>query len=113
LESITFEVVVILALIILNGFLSMSEMAIVSSNKLRLQYLANQGKSGARVALNLIESPSDLLASVQVGITLVGVLVGAFGGSTISQKIALGIETNIPILAPYASGVGFCRLTYP
>jgi putative hemolysin len=106
LESITFEVVVILALIILNGFLSMSEMAIVSSNKLRLQSLANQGKSGARVALNLIESPSDLLASVQVGITLVGVLVGAFGGSTISQKIALGIETNIPILAPYASGVG-------
>ncbi len=106
MESITFELVVILSLIILNGFLSLSEMAIVSSNKVRLQSLANQGKVGARIALALIEAPSDLLASVQVGITLVGVLVGAFGGSTISQKVAHGIEVNLPFLADYANGIG-------
>lgn len=106
MESISFEVVVILILILINGFLSLSEMAIVSSNKVRLQSLANQGKSGARVALSLIEAPSDLLASVQVGITLVGVLVGAFGGSTISEKVAAGIAENVPLLAPYANGIG-------
>ncbi len=106
MESIAFEVVIILVLIVINGFLSLSEMAIVSSNKVRLQSFANQGKPGARTALNLIESPSDLLASVQVGITLVGVLVGAFGGSTISKKVAGGITENLPFLAEYANGIG-------
>jgi putative hemolysin len=106
LDSIVFEVLVIFALIMLNAFLAMSEMAIVSSNKVRLQTLANQGKVGARVALALIEAPSDLLASVQVGITLVGVLVGAFGGSTISAKVSFWVETSVPVLAPWADGIG-------
>ncbi len=106
MESISFEVIVIFALILLNAFLALSEMAIVSSNKVRLQSLANQGRSGARIALALIEAPSDLLAAVQVGITLVGVLVGAFGGSTISAKVAWWVEVNLPFLAPWSEGIG-------
>lgn len=106
MESVAFEVIIILALIIINGFLSLSEMAIVSSNKVRLQSLANQGRTGARIALALIDSPSDLLASVQVGITLVGVLVGAFGGSTLSKKVAAAVHEHLPFLSDYADGIG-------
>ncbi|MCX6129835.1 MAG: hemolysin family protein [Proteobacteria bacterium] len=106
MESIAFEIVIIFALIMLNAYLALSEMAIVSSNKVRLQAMANQGKVGARIALALIDAPSDLLASVQVGITLVGVLVGAFGGSTISAKIAHWVDLNLPFLSPWSSGIG-------
>jgi putative hemolysin len=86
-DSIGLELFVILCLILLNGFLAMSEMAIVSSNRIRLQAMANTGKLGAKIALNLIESPSKLLASIQIGITLVGVLIGAFGGSSLADKV--------------------------
>ena len=106
MESVVFEVVIIFALIMLNAYLALSEMASVSSNKVRLQALANQGKVGARIALGLMEAPSDLLASVQVGITLVGVLVGAFGGSTIAAKIAPWIEVTLPFLTPWSKGIG-------
>lgn len=106
--SIGLEVLVILCLIMLNGFLAMSEMAIVSSNRIRLQALANSGKSGARIAINLIESPSTLLAAIQVGITLVGVLIGAFGGSSLSDKVG-GMITDplgIAFLSKYSNAIG-------
>lgn len=107
MDSISFEVIVILSLIILNGFLAMSEMAIVSSNKIRLQALANQGRRGARVALALIESPSSLLASIQVGITLVGILVGAFSGSSVANKVSAALSLHFPALTAYADAIGF------
>lgn len=87
MDSIGLEVLIILSLILLNGFLAMSEMAIVSSNRIRLQALANTGKSGAKAALNLIDAPSKLLASIQIGITIIGILIGALGGSTLSNRI--------------------------
>ncbi|MBC7532343.1 MAG: HlyC/CorC family transporter [Oligoflexus sp.] len=108
MDSIGLEVFIILSLILLNGFLALSEMAIVSSNRIRLLALANNGKTGARIALNLIESPSKLLASIQIGITLVGVLIGAFGGSSLSTKVGNMVThpLNIGILNEYSEGIG-------
>lgn len=108
METIGLEIVIILSLILLNGFLAMSEMAIVSSNRIRLQALANSGKTGARIAIHLIESPSKLLAAIQVGITLVGVLIGAFGGSSLSDKVGIMVTEpiGVEIMSEYSKAIG-------
>jgi putative hemolysin len=98
------EIGIILLLIVLNGALSLAEIAIVSSRKPRLQRMAEEGHSGARAALELANAPNDLLATVQLGITLVGVLAGAFGGATLSDGLAVVIA-RLPALAPYAKGL--------
>lgn len=72
----TGEIVVILLLILLNGFFALSEMALVASKRARIQAAVEQGKTGAKSALALIEDPSTLLSSIQVGITLIGILTG-------------------------------------
>jgi putative hemolysin len=95
------ELIIILLLILINGVFAMSEIAIVSVRKARLQQLANEGNPGARVALELSTAPGDFLSTVQVGITLIGVLAGAFGGATIAEKIAPYIAA-VPALAPYS-----------
>ena len=82
-----FEIVIVLVLILFNGVLALSEMAVVSSRKVRLQQQANQGSKSAQTALELIESPNNFLSTVQIGITLVGVLAGAFGGATVASLI--------------------------
>jgi len=82
------DIAIILALILLNAFFALAELAIISSRKGRLQRLANAGNRRARVALALAEKPSLFLSSVQVGVTLVGVLVGAFGGATLADPLA-------------------------
>jgi len=99
------EVVIILSLVLLNGLFSMSEMAIVSARKNRLEKKAEYGNSGAARALELANNPNRFLSTVQVGITLIGILSGAFGGATIAEKI--GIElARIPALEPYSEGIG-------
>ncbi|MGV3719735.1 MAG: hemolysin family protein [Actinomycetota bacterium] len=98
------EIGIILLLIVLNGALSLAEIAIVSSRKTRLQRMAEEGHDGARTALDLVNAPNDLLATVQLGITLVGVLAGAFGGATLSDSLAVVIA-QVPMLAPYAEGL--------
>lgn len=75
-------------LIVCNGLLSMSEFAVVSSERSRLHSLVNQGKRGASIALELVENPNRFLSTVQVGITLVGILVGVFGGARIAEDLA-------------------------
>jgi putative hemolysin len=106
--SIGLEMLVILGLILLNGLLAMSEMAIVSSNRIRLQAMANSGKTGARIAMHLIESPSKLLAAIQVGITMVGVLIGALGGSSLSDKVGLMITEplDVQVISEYSDAIG-------
>ena len=74
------ELAVILILLVFNGIFAMAEIALVSSRKARLQERAEGGDSGAKLALRLMESPGKFLSTVQIGITLVGVLAGAFGG---------------------------------
>ncbi|MEH2280994.1 MAG: hemolysin family protein [Nostoc sp.] len=106
MSSITFEILIILVLIIANGVFSMSEMAIVSARKVRLQQLANQGDAKAKVALKLAESPNHFLSTVQVGISLIGILTGAFGGATIAARLAVYVRL-FPLLAPYSEPVSF------
>ncbi len=82
------EIVVVVALVVVNGLLSMSEMAVVSSRRGLLKPLADRGSRGARQALALADSPGRFLSTVQIGITLIGVLAGAFSGATLSDKLA-------------------------
>lgn len=99
------EILIILLLVILNGVFSLSEMSVVSSRKVRLQQRANDGDAGAFNALQLAESPNVFLSTIQIGITLIGVLSGAVGGVGISNSLAVWFS-GFPILAPYASTLG-------
>jgi putative hemolysin len=104
MPSVTFEAVVILLLIILNGVFAMSEIAVVSARKTRLQQWANEGDGKARAALELANAPNQFLATIQMGITLVGILTGAFGGATIAKELARGLD-DIPGVASYSGHI--------
>lgn len=95
------ELLIVAALILLNGFFAMSEMAVVSARRGRLQQMAERGSKGARVALGMTEDPTRLLSTVQIGITLIGVLAGAFSGATIAEKLERAL-LEIPELATRA-----------
>jgi putative hemolysin len=84
MSDILIELVVILFLLAVNGVFAMSELAIVTARKVRLEQRAEDGDAGARVALSLAQDPTQFLSTVQVGITLIGVLAGAFGGATLA-----------------------------
>jgi putative hemolysin len=99
------EILFIGLLIVLNGVLAMSELALVSSRRSRLDQLAGQGKRGARTALRLIDDPSGFLSTVQIGITLVGILAGAFGGATLADRLGGWLDT-FPALAPNGDNIG-------
>jgi putative hemolysin len=101
---VAIEIIVIFILLLLNGIFAMSEMAIVSARKVRLERRAEAGDRGARAALHLIADPTRFLSSVQVGITLIGVLSGAFGGATIAEELAAGLR-QVPALAEYADAI--------
>jgi putative hemolysin len=106
-EDLIIEVAIVLALVLLNGVLAMSEMALVSSRPARLRVLADTGRRGAAVALRLSENPGRFLSTVQVGITLVGVLSGAFSGATIGARLAnVLIEAGFSIPVGQALGFG-------
>ncbi|MEG6551562.1 CNNM domain-containing protein, partial [Desulfocurvibacter africanus] len=87
MTRVLLEIGAILLLILFNGFLAMSEMAVVASMKIRLESRARDGARGARFALRLKEQPERFLSTVQIGITLVGVLTGAFGGATLAERL--------------------------
>lgn len=87
-----FEAVVVFVLVVLNGFLALSELAVVSSRRSRLQAMADAGSRGARHALALAEQPGHFLSAVQVGITLVGLIAGAFSGTAIAEPFATWLE---------------------
>ena len=100
------ELAVVLGLILLNGIFAMAEMAIVSSRRIRLQQMAENGSRGARRALELSENPSRFLSGVQVGITLIGILSGAFGGATLGARLG-EVLNRYPILEPYGDEIAF------
>jgi putative hemolysin len=81
------ESIIALFLIGLNGLFSLSELAVVSARKVRLKALAEAGRSGARAALDLAEDPGRFLSTVQIGITLVGILAGAFSGAALGARL--------------------------
>ena len=106
MSGIALELGIILLLLILNGIFSMSEMAVVSARRTRLQHRAEDGDAGARAALDLAANPSNFLSTVQVGITLVGVLAGAFGGAGLSEVLAASLR-DVRWIGQYADPVAF------
>ena len=86
--SVVFNLIIVLLLILLNGVFAMAELAVVSARRSRLRQMAARGSQGAQTALSLAEAPNRFLSTVQVGITLVGIFAGAFGGATIAQPLA-------------------------
>lgn len=106
MSSVTVEILVILLLLVANGVFAMSEIAVVSARKARLQQMANQGDTKARAALGLAESPNRFLSTVQIGITLVGIFAGAFGGATLSRSLS-GYLNRFPFLSPYSHAIAF------
>ena len=90
---IAFEILLIFLLTIANGIFAGSELAIVSARKVRLEQLVRQGSKNARLALKLANSPGDFLSSIQIGITLIGILSGAIGGATLSIQLEAFFDT--------------------
>lgn len=104
MSSIALEILLILVLIVANGMFSGSEIAVVSARKVRLEQLVERGDRKAREALRLANAPNNFLATVQIGITLIGILSGAVGGGTIAQRLRPLFE-GIPALQPYSEGI--------
>jgi putative hemolysin len=98
------ELAIVVGLIVVNGLLSMSELAIVSSRPARLALLAQKNVRGARQAMALSEDPGKFLSTVQIGITLVGVLSGAFSGATLGQRLT---ESLSALDVPFPDIIGF------
>ncbi|WP_273476210.1 hemolysin family protein [Methanobrevibacter woesei] len=90
------SIVIIVVLIVVNGIFSMSELAVVSSRKGKLQKMYNDGKKHAKTAIDLMENPNQFLSTIQIGITLIGILTGAFGGATLSDPLNAIISPYIP-----------------
>ena len=102
--SIANEIIMIFILILVNAVLAMSEAALVASRKARLQQQASEGNKSSALAIELIEDPNIFLSTVQIGITLIGVLAGAVGGATIAESLAVALQT-VPYLGEYSTSI--------
>lgn len=98
------EIIIIILLILLNGVFSMSEMALVSSRNFKLKSEKKKGNSNAKTALELSENPNKFLSTVQIGITLIGILLGIYSGDKLTAGLADYIST-FEILSPYSKGI--------
>jgi putative hemolysin len=106
MSSLASEALLIILLIIVNGVFSMSELAIVSARKVRLEQWAKEGNAKARAALRLIASPTNFLSTVQIGITLIGISSGALGGATVAKTLKVSLD-SVPLLQPYSEPLSF------
>ncbi len=104
------EAAVILGLIVLNGLFASAELALVSARRSRLRALAEAGHRGAKAALALLDDPTRLLSSVQVGITLVGILTGVYSGAAYSQELSAWITSVHPRAEPYAQEIAYAAI---
>ena len=109
------QILIVVFLIVLNGFFAMSELAVVSARKPRLQVRAEAGSRGAREALKLAAEPGRFLSTVQIGITLIGIFAGAYGGAMLSEPLALwliGLGVDIEIAELTALTLVVIAITY-
>lgn len=104
MQALWLEISVILFLIILNGIFALSELALISARKARLAQWAEEGDARARIALELAESPNSFLSTIQIGITFIGILTGAFGGATLAELLVPYLDV-FPLLAPYSEAI--------
>lgn len=100
------ESIAILVLILLNGFFALAEMSLVTARKPRLQAEAGRGSRRAAIALKLLETPDHLFSTVQIGITLIGILTGAFSGASVAAHVRV-VMADMPAVAPYAASLSF------
>jgi putative hemolysin len=101
------EMLVLLALVLLNGYFAMAELAVVSARPARLEALARtKGSRGARLALALSRDPGRMLSTVQIGITLVGISAGAFGAARLAGPLAQALA-RVPALAPVSAELAY------
>ena len=105
MAGIATQILVLFLLLVANGVFALSELAVASSRKARLQSRAEEGDAGAQAALDLANDPGRFLSSVQIGITLIGILTGAFGGASLGAALGRGLAT-VPFLAPYSNALG-------
>jgi putative hemolysin len=102
------EIVIIILLMVLNGVFSMSEAAVIGSRKARLQQAADKGDVRARAAIKLVDDPNRFLSTVQIGITLIGILAGVFGGATVAATLAAELrKLPVPFIVRYASPISY------
>ncbi len=104
MDHLLADIVILFFLVVLNGLFAMSETAVVSSRKTKLKVMADEGNPWAQRALHLAEEPGNFLSTVQVGITLVGIISGAYGGAVIAQDFAIYLQ-RCPIIGPYSGAV--------
>jgi putative hemolysin len=102
---LTLQIFVVLLLVLLNALFAMAEMALVSARRARLQNAAERGHEGARIALELKRDPSRFLSTVQIGITVIAILTGSFGGATLGESFAAYLETIPGIIGRYAHAI--------
>lgn len=109
------DIIIIVLLILLNGVFAMAEIAIISARKSRLRQLGDEGNKNAQAALELANNPNRFLSTVQIGITLIGILAGAFAGETIVDPLSAQMS-SLPMLGPYsdviALGIVVAAITY-
>jgi putative hemolysin len=98
------EILILVLLTLLNGVFSMSEIAVVSSRRYKLEKAVKKGVGGARTALELAETPGRFLSTVQIGITLISIIVGLYSGATLAEPLKIRMET-VPVLQPYAQNL--------
>jgi putative hemolysin len=98
--AFTFEIGIIILLVLVNGLFSMAEFALISARRVRLLQMAEQGEKGADRALKLFEDPNTFLSTIQIGITLIGILAGAFGGASIARELD-GYFIALPFMGEY------------
>lgn len=101
-----FDILIIILLLVLNGIFAMCEIALVSSRKSKLEHIANKGNHNATIALNLLKEPEKFLSTIQIGITLIGIIAGAYGGEAFTKDLLPVIE-KISWLKNYAEEVSF------
>src|SRR5215468_3289082 len=104
------EIIVVLALFVLNGFFAMAELAIVSSRRARPERLAKEGRPGAQVALALADDPARMLAAVQIGFTTTATLAGIFSGATLAERLEELLRL-VPVLATYGKPLSIVVVT--
>jgi putative hemolysin len=103
-ETAALEIIIALALIVANGLFVMSEAALLAARKTRLQQRADEGDLRAQAALELAQDPNSFLATVQIFITLIGTLLGAFSGATLARPVT-ALFNQVPALQPYSEGL--------
>src|ERR1700722_13556658 len=98
------RLIIVLLLIVLNGLFSMAEISVISTRKSKLQKEANEGNKSAQAVVELKKNTNRFLSTVQIGITFIGIFIGAFGGDSMAATVSHTLKT-IPFIAPYSDPV--------